>query len=354
MENRIKPDVVPASYPPDENDGLNFLRALREKKPACAIVGFTDHRVEAFKLDRNRFAIFGLNEMWRYHHPENFDCWFEIHDYDGSVENFAKPQKEGGDPEHIQAMAKMAEIGMPVFMQSHHKEIPSSVPFPKAFVEADLPDGLGLYKTSCPAWELGLALALGFEEIHMYGIDMAQETEYAEQRNCVEFLLGIAVGRDVKIYVPKTSDILCCWGQYAYGNQGDVIAAKLKERHVWLHREHSNSLHRMANLEVEYKKKRRDLDAMIEEKSGGLDAEYNSKRNELLASKFQAEGAIQDTEYYQRSLTVRARSSHDSPTVEERNADPRVNVEPRKVSPPFAGPGNDGRPAQTVEVVNVE
>jgi hypothetical protein len=624
VENRIS-----HSYPPTENDGLLFLRALREKKPACAIVGFTDHRVEAFKLDRNRFAIFGLNEMWRYHQPELFDCWFEIHDYDGSIENFTKPQKEGGDPDHVKGMAAMANIGMPVFMQTHHPEIPSSVPFPKAFVEADVADGFGLYKTSCPAWELGLALALGFQEIHMYGIDMAQEclspetpvltadlrwvacgdlevgdelfaydeqvgmgtqafakalavggdvatmerpvcrrwkqavvlrndrlqkpcyrieladgttftasenhkwltrpykgnryewcltkdlisesdekaiptrmvrlfspwtdeqsyergylaaafdgegslsqprqtgkygrnlslhftqkpnvmmeevhrclrkmgfhfsvtdqgsgvqctnllggrsevmrflgqirperllnklrighlgrmqriaevpvvsieylgecevvgletsektfiaegfashnSEYAEQRNCIEFLLGIAVGRGVKIHIPTNSDILHCWGQYAYGPEGEGIASKLKERHRWLHKEHSGYLHRLANLEAEYKTKRRDLDGLYEEKSSGLDAEFKNKKNEVLALRFQAEGAISDVEYLQRSWTVRARGWRDSPTTDERAADERVKADAlpedqqihRRITAPFvpsAGPSDE-------------
>lgn len=324
MENRI----TPANYPPTENDGLDYLRALRAKKPACVIVGFTDHRVHAFALDRSRFALFGLNEMHRYHQPELFDCWFEIHDYDGSLENFSKPEKDGGDPEHIKGMAAMGNIGMPVFMQAHHQEIPSSVPFPKEFVERDLPDGLGLYKTSCPAWELGLALALGFEEIHLYGIDMAQETEYAEQRNCVEFLLGIAVGRGVKIHIPTNSDILHCFGQYAFGEEGEQIAGRLKDRHKWLHKEHSGYLHRVAALEEEYSEKRRGLDGLYEVKSNGLEDEYKEKKNKLLALRFQAEGAIADVEYMQRSWTVRARDFRgDSPSEADRKGDEQVKAD---------------------------
>ena len=349
MENRI----TPANYPPTENDGLTFLRALRERKPACAIVGFTDHRVQAFDLDRNRFALFGLNEMWRYHQPELFDCWFEIHDYDGSLENFTKPEKDGGDPDHVKGMAAMANIKMPVFMQTYHAEIPTSVPFPKEFVEANLVDGLGLYKTSCPAWELGLAIALGFEEIHLYGIDMAQETEYAEQRNCVEFLLGVAVGRGIKIHIPTNSDLLHCWGQYAFGQEGEGIAAKLKERWTWLHKEHSGYLHRVAKLDEEYQGKRRNLDGLYESKSEGLESEYKDKKNQLLALRFQSEGAIADVEYLQRSWTVRARSFRgDSPTEEERKADEQVKatalppehqIHRRLVAPfiPSAGPSDD-------------
>lgn len=345
-ENRI----TPVNYPPNENDGIAFLRQLRAKKPACAIVGFTDHRIEAFKLDRNRFAIFGLNEMHRYHHPELFDCWFEIHDYDGKIDNFAKPEAEGGDPDHVKGLAAMAGIGMPVFMQAHHPEIPSSVPFPKEFVENDLPDGFGRYKTSCPAWELGLALTLGFEEIHVYGIDLAQEKEYMEQRPCFEFLLGVAVGRGVKIHIPTTSDLLHCWGQYAYGQEGEQIAQKLKERHVWLHREHSNALHRIAALEADYKKKKQSLDALIKEKTDALETEYQEKKNQLLVSRFQAEGAISDVEYLQRSWTVRGRGFRDSPTKEDREGDVQVTALPpdqqiqNRVTAPFvpnAGPSDD-------------
>lgn len=345
-ENRI----APVNHPPDENDSIAFLRKLREKKPACAIVGFTDHRVEAFKLDRDRFAIFGLNEMHRYHHPELFDCWFEIHDYEGKLDNFSKPEKDGGDPEHIKGMAAMQSLGIPIFMQAHHPEIPTSGPFPKEFVENDLPDRFGHYKTSCPAWELGLALALGFEEIHIYGIDLAQETEYAEQRNCFEFLLGVAVGRGVKIHIPTTSDLLHCWGQYAYGNEGEQIAAKLKERWTWLHKEHSNKLHQEAALDADYNKKRRDLDALYKEKSDGLEGEFSNKKNQILASRYQAEGAIGDVEYLQRSWSVRGRGFRDSPTTEERKEDVKAEALPvdqriqNRISPPFvptAAPSDD-------------
>jgi hypothetical protein len=149
----------------------------------------------------------------------------------------------------------------------------------------------------------------------------------SEQRNCIEFLLGIAVGRGVKIHIPTNSDLLHCWGQYAFGQEGEGIASKLKERHKWLHKEHSGYLHRIANIEAEYKTKRRDLDGLYEEKSNSLETEYKNKKNELLALRFQAEGAISNVEYLQRSWTVRARGWRDSPTTDERAADERVKAE---------------------------
>ena len=47
----------------------------------------------------------------------------------------------------------------------------------------------------------------------------------------------------------------------------------------------------------------------------------------MLALRFQAEGAISDVEYFQRSWTVRARGWRDSPTTDERKADDRVNAD---------------------------
>ena len=55
---------------------------------------------------------------------------------------------------------------------------------------------------------LALAIHEGFEEIHVYGVDMAVDTEYHHQRPSCEFFLGLAAGMGIKIFVPDTADLL--------------------------------------------------------------------------------------------------------------------------------------------------
>src|SRR6185503_1746112 len=64
-------------------------------------------------------------------------------------------------------------------------------PFPKAAVEAHF----GRYFTSSPGWMIGQALMEGVKELHIYGIHLATEIEYIEQRPNFEMLCGALLGR---------------------------------------------------------------------------------------------------------------------------------------------------------------
>jgi hypothetical protein len=48
---------------------------------------------------------------------------------------------------------------------------------------------------------IALAVYLGAEEIHIYGVWLSMESEYARQKPSVEFWIGIAKGRGVKVEV---------------------------------------------------------------------------------------------------------------------------------------------------------
>lgn len=291
-----EPVPEPAELPP----GAVRLRTPPDRliKPNVAIVGFTDHRAEAFKLPHDEWEIWGLNELHRYHALPLWDRWFEIHD---------KDELQAGDPEHIKALAT---FDIPVYMQAHYPEIPPSVPFPKEIVEQVLGTK---YFTSSPAWEIGLAITMGARKIHLYGIDMAQESEYARERNCVEFLLGVAKGLGIEIHVPETSDLLHSVGQYAFGQTGTAFGRKIRERTGWLHGQDNNFLGQIRQLEEDHK----SLMARIE-------AEYHGKREQLLCQRFQVFGAIQDCEYWNRSWAVGAGKKNE-PTP-DRTLDPRTGI----------------------------
>ncbi len=64
------------------------------------------------------------------------------------------------------------------------------------------------YLSSSIALEMALAIHEGFAEIHLYGVDLNTESEYAWQKPGVEYMCGIAAGRGIKVYLPDNCPLL--------------------------------------------------------------------------------------------------------------------------------------------------
>jgi hypothetical protein len=263
-----------------------------ERRPAVAILGFTDSRNLA-PFGDPRFEIWGINELYRFMDIEKygFTRWFEIHER--SVID--------ADKDHI---ATLGRFPLPVYMQQHYPDVTPSVPFPKAEVEEDCGTQ---YFTSSIAWMLGLALLEGFEEIHVYGVDMAQETEYFEQRPACEFLLGMAAGRGVKIHVPKTSDLMKTVGQYGWAGESD-FRVKLDERIAWLGTQKAQHEQEIAKLDAH--------------------------RAQVVVNLHNIDGAIQDCTFWKRSWSI-SNSVDPSKPFLDRSQDPATGI-----------PTGDGKPIE--------
>jgi hypothetical protein len=98
-------------------------------------------------------------------------------------------------------------------MQKQWSVVPTSVEYPVQ----KMIDEFGSYFTNTISWEIALAISEGFEEIHIYGVDMAVDTEYHHQRPSCEYFLGIAAGRGIKIHIPDQADLLKT--RFLYGFQ---------------------------------------------------------------------------------------------------------------------------------------
>jgi hypothetical protein len=77
----------------------------------------------------------------------------------------------------------------------------------------------GDYFTNSISFMLALAIDEGYHTIQVYGVDMAQESEYNFQRPSCEYFLGIAKGRGIEIFLPKTSDLLKVRWMYGYEDE---------------------------------------------------------------------------------------------------------------------------------------
>jgi len=102
---------------------------------------------------------------------------------------------------------------VPVYMQKKFKSIPNSVRYPfdeivKYFSPYFTDPVHARYFTNSISFMLALAIYEGFQEIAIYGVDLAVTTEYSEQRPSCEFWIGVAVGRGIKVHIPLQSDLL--------------------------------------------------------------------------------------------------------------------------------------------------
>lgn len=179
------------------------------KKDKVYIVGFAPSWVET-PWDDQTAEIWTLNEAYKLAEREpkfRADRWFEIHDRFSPSKN---------TDEHN---AFLAQCPCPVYMWQHYDDIPSSVRFPHTeimeFFAERGSSGSG-YFTNSISWFVAYAIYEGFKEIHLYGVDMAQDTEYQAQRPSVEYWIGLAEGMGIKFYVPQTSDILKCTQLYGF------------------------------------------------------------------------------------------------------------------------------------------
>lgn len=115
--------------------------------------------------------------------------------------------------------------GCPIMMQLHHSDIPASVPYPVERVASEV----GEEFSSSIAYMMALAIFYGYREMHLYGVNMATESEYAYQRPGVKYYLGVARGMGIKTRVPPESKLDKSVWRYGYDDH-DRIKAHIDKR----------------------------------------------------------------------------------------------------------------------------
>jgi hypothetical protein len=105
---------------------------------------------------------------------------------------------------------------------------PTAVAYPLEFVLKDIKYP---YMNTTVAYALALAIAEGITEISLYGCDFTYADNHAAEsgRGCVEFLIGIAVSRGIKINVAGSSTLLdsnCQDKFYAYDGRVKLVSSE--------------------------------------------------------------------------------------------------------------------------------
>lgn len=152
-----------------------------------AIVGFSPTRDEAPWNDTS-WQLWGLawdSERLRFHRT------FEMHDLEilRGYPNSAS---------YIDSLADCAGL----HMQRVYEEVPNSIAYPFAEVAKTT----GAYWCSSLAYAIAQAIHERPEEIGIFGVDGSEQ--YAYQHPNLNYLIGLAVGKGIKVMLPASCPLL--------------------------------------------------------------------------------------------------------------------------------------------------
>lgn len=135
---------------------------------------------------------------------------FQLHDIDWQLKGNIRQIEE--------QIKEINRLGIPVITSKKHKLLPTAIPFP-------IDEMPFKYFTNSIAYMVAYAMYKGATEIDLYGVSFFLENEYLIQRPCVEFWLGHAMAKGIKVTVHDPTTIGCCRSRqdlYGYNKVIDV------------------------------------------------------------------------------------------------------------------------------------
>lgn len=170
-----------------------------------AIIGAGGRRVHA-PWDDDTWCWWALNEIGQ----PRFDRHFELH-----------PMAVQSDKDFAALRAMPAPCYVLDLADAERHGVANAVAYPLArILEAT---GGRRYFTCTFAYQIALAVADGFAEISLWGVDLDLGTarERLVEKPCVEYWLGLAEGRGVKVTLPLQSTLLDRRYLYGYDYDGE-------------------------------------------------------------------------------------------------------------------------------------
>jgi hypothetical protein len=157
---------------------------------------------------------------------ERVDLLFEPHDplFAGVETGPTGMNQQVWEPEYT---AFLKNVKIPVMMQDHYAEFPTSIKFP--FME--LVEQFGRFFSTSVAWMMAMGIRNGYERIDLYGVEMEHGTEYHNQGKSVVYFIGLAEGRGIEIGMPRACQLMK--NRYLYGletKQQDEVIQRI-DRH---------------------------------------------------------------------------------------------------------------------------
>jgi len=197
------------------------LPSLRTRK--VAILGFAE-TVKDCPWQDESWELWGMNGFWRAAEKdfgvkaaeERYSLWFDMHTIEytreyGKVAGFGDAQERWLEKEHP----------FPIFMIEAAASFPSVRRFPIESVIASVGRD---YFTSTVAYAIAYAAALpDVAEIGLWGIDLAHDSEYADQRPCAEYHIARAEDRGIKVTTHERSALMRQRVRYGYDQEHPLL-----------------------------------------------------------------------------------------------------------------------------------
>mgnify|MGYP002133772196 CR=1 FL=1 len=144
--------------------------------------------------------VWGINAV-----ASVISCDRMIHMDDVRIQEIRAAARPESNIAHMLRWIKESPI--PVVTSREHPDYPALVPFP---LEAVLNQFRQAYFNSTAAYAVALALHLGVERLSIYGCDYTYPNAHDAERGraCMEFWLGIAVSKGVRLTIPKVSSLM--------------------------------------------------------------------------------------------------------------------------------------------------
>lgn len=170
---------------------------------SCGLAPWNDDGIEQW---------IGLNDAHQlsFMHMDKITRWYQIHQKGRYMR-----QNPRYDIDHWAWLQKKQPF--PIYMQRHDPEVPSSVAVPleeisKRFFSGRFTRGIAYQRIlemgSTFSYVIPMAIMEGAQRVEFYGVELAQEVEYMEQRPSTEFWMGIASANGVEIHVPRVTKVL--------------------------------------------------------------------------------------------------------------------------------------------------
>lgn len=190
---------------------------------------------------RKRVAILGTAPTMTAapHDDERFEIWvcspcldYKMFSEDGARVSriFEMHSSDYWDKPDI--LRRLNAPAVPVFMLAQTDAVPKSVAYPSTDV-LTLPNGsrVNANFTNSIAYMIALAIHEGAHEISLFGVAMAAEEEYDNQRTSCAYWMAVADTLGIDTFVAEEIGRTMVMPEYQYGYQSDsklVMALKLR------------------------------------------------------------------------------------------------------------------------------
>lgn len=239
-------------------DRMNATVRVEPRRKKVAIVGFASNTLHMVPWFDPEFEIWGMNQG-AMNFPRIADRWFEMHLPEATP-----------DVRMPTYMEWLQNLTIPIYMIECYDYAPTSVRYP---IEDAIRYAGRDYFMPSVAFMMCLAAMEDFEEIHLYGINLAIGDEYFYEKPNCEWWLGKLEGMGKKIFVPRPSALLKQYKRYGYEvdarpNQGLKL---LLTNHISQYRSQAERAAGEANMHIGAMRALEQFNQIIEGIDAGAD-----------------------------------------------------------------------------------